>query len=323
MKIDYLAQDKPWPQPVAAVAPVSSFVIGVEPAGFPSPISNSLGRLQPVRQTIRRSMRLTERDCQIIDLICRTRALRDDQIQTALFGPGGRSRCQLRLTLLVRNQYLDRLSRRAMTAPAVYVLSRRSIKGNRMMRERLGEAEFRRLMVHLGPLEHLLAVNHVRVRMERACRDLGWSIKQWQHPQDLALLLRSLRLVPDAYFQVQRLVDGQVRTASFFLEMEVASKSSQVLRSKLMRYMELYYSGQYERLFATRGLRLLVVFANQDEGASSRRIERAMQDASRIGVTIARFAALTQLKASNPVAGLTDTLWSEPGNPKPVRLFSN
>ncbi|TAK36762.1 MAG: hypothetical protein EPO21_01500 [Chloroflexota bacterium] len=268
-------------------------------------------------------MLLTERDREIIELVFRARAMRADQIQTALFTPGGSSRCQRRLTLLVRNRYLDHLPRTAVNAPAVYVLGQHSTAGNRLLRERYGDQEYRRQMRPLGAIDHLLAINDVRVRVERACLDLGWSLRQWRRSDELARLMHPIQLVPDGYFQIQRQLDGRDRTAAFFLEVERAAKSSAVLRSKLRRYGELYYSGRYEQMFGTKALRLLVVFDALDERSNMRLIESGAAEAQRQGVTFTRFATLTQIKAAQPADVLLGSLWSIPDQSGAASLFTN
>ena len=74
--------------------------------------------------------------------------------------------------------------------------------------------------------------------------------------------------MPDAYFQIQREVEGEPRTAAFFLELERVTKSSRVLHSKLQRYAEVCYSGRYQQVFGIRALRVLFVFAG-DSGFSN------------------------------------------------------
>lgn len=319
MRSDVSGRGNPWPRPVLAATTVSVSEFAPEPPRLPSLISDSLGPRAGPRASS--SMRLTERDERILELVWRTRALRDDQVQVALFSPGARSRCQLRLTLLVRNRYLDRLPRRLVNEPAVYVLSRRSVVGNRLLRQRFGDAEFRRHMTRIGSLGHLLAVNDVRVQAERASQELGWSLRLWQTADELRPILARYRLIPDAYFQIQRRVEGEVRTSAFFLELERANKSSRVVESKLSRYGELYYSGRYQDVFGTRALRLLLVFANDLGTATGAKMAQALDLAQHLGVSIARFAALDSLKTLSPSASLSAPVWWQPGQSGPVPLF--
>ena len=264
-------------------------------------------------------LRLTRRDEQIVELVFRCRALRADQIQTALFTPGNASGCQRRITLLQRNGYLDCLPRASVNEPAVYLLTRRSVKGNRLLRSRWPEDDFQRGLTRLGPLQHLLAVNDVRVRVERACRELRWTLAQWRTPEQLKPLLTSARVIPDGFFQIQRIAEGQLRTASCFLELERVAKSHEVLRSKLENLGRLYYSGEYQQLFGTRALRVLFVFATGH--LSARLVSHGRELAAQLGVTIARFATLDHLATQPAVASLTEPLWLAPNHKEPISLF--
>lgn len=264
--------------------------------------------------------RLTARDIEIVQLVHRYGAVRADQVQRVLFSPGAASRCQLRLTYLVQARYLDRLLRLRVNDPAIYVLTRRSTAGNWLLRARLGDAAIRR-RPRLGPLDHLLAVNDVRASLERACRDLGWTLRTWQQPEELAPLLESERLIPDGYCQIERLVDGQTRTSAFFLEVERVAKSREVLRSKLERYGALYYSGGYQERFGLRALRLLVVIADPYPSAQRPRAVSGCAEADRLGVTFARFAALADMVAGSSVDAVTRPIWLAPGKTEKYSLF--
>jgi hypothetical protein len=178
-------------------------------------------------------------------------------------------------------------------------------------------------MVRLGSIGHLLAVNDIYVRTQRACRDLGWSFKLWQPPDELAPVLgTAARLIPDAYFQVGRDSDGRERTAGFFLELERVAKSSRVLEAKLRRYAEFYYRGHYQEMFGTRALRILVVFATDSRATEIARLQRALDQAQRLGITLARFASLEILRSSSAADLFVAPLWWRPGQDKPSALFA-
>jgi hypothetical protein len=195
------------------------------------------------------------------------------------------------------------------------------VAGNRLLRARWGEEEFRRRMTRLGSIGHLLGINDVRVRVQRACRDLGWRVSIWQQPDELASLLGSRELIPDAYFAIQRSVNGTDRTAAFFLELERAHKSSRVLARKLIAYGDLYYSGRYREIFGTRALRVLIVFAGDKAAHPDRRVTSAMSAARRSAVTVARFAELPALSAVPPSDLLTANVWAAPSADSSVALF--
>jgi hypothetical protein len=167
-------------------------------------------------------------------------------------------------------------------------------------------------MTKIGSLGHLLALNEVRVRVERACRDLGWSLRLWLDPHELGPILARSQLIADAYFQIQRTVEGETKTSAFFLELERANKSSRVVESKLQRYADLYYSGDYESHFGTRALRVLVVFTDELGLRSQPRIVHSLKTAEHLGVTLARFTGLSNVKDGSPSDLLTSSVWWHP-----------
>ena len=303
-------------RPALAASTLSTPVSASNQHRLPSLIFDSLG---PQARSPR-AIRITQRDQSIIDLIFRLRALRDDQVQTALFTVAGASLTQFRLTNLARLRYVDRLPRKRVNDPFVYLLTRRSTLGNRMMRQRYGDEAFRRHMGRLGSIEHHLAVNDVRVRVERACRDLGWLLASWLRPEDLAPLL-SKDLIPDGYFQIRRWVGTEEKTAGFFLELERSAKSIRVMRSKLERYRELYRSGRYQQIFSTPALRVLVVYTQPPDYASPHRISSALEQARHLRVTFAWFTSMDHLKAVPMATLLNEPIWLAPNEQTPVALF--
>ncbi len=301
-------------QPVPAASAGYSHYLALDGPRLPSLAFGSLGpQLNPGPSL---SMQLTDRDVAIIELVARYRAVRADQVQLALFSPGAASRCQRRLTLLVRNHYLDRLPRRQVSDPAVYILSRRSTLGNRLVRARLGDELFRRHMTKFGSLPHQLAINDLRVRVERSCRELGWELRQWLTAEGLLGRLPDKGLVPDAYFHLLR-ADGS--GLACFLELERASKSLAVVRSKLQRYASLYRHGRDETSQSSR--LVLFVFDEVFGTGRDRRPAMAAVEAARLGVTNARFASLTAIKNADPMSCFTDALWLPAGEQPLVPLF--
>jgi hypothetical protein len=284
----------------------------------PSRMTHTLGPHSSPRR--RSSLRLTDRDVAIVDAVFRMRALTADQLATALFPLAPNTRCQVRLRVLLAAHFLDRLPRQLVNEPAVYVLSRRSIAGNRLMRDRWGEAEFRRRMTRIGPLHHLLALNELRVRIERGCQDLGWSVPVWQTAEELAPILAGSHVIPDGYTKIQRMVDGEIKTAPLLVELELASKSSRVVADKLARVGNLFYSGRFRALLGSRALRVLIVFAG-DPATAEARIRRGVEAAGKLGVTIARFTSLGEITAAGPSGCLTQPIWRAPAHERLISLF--
>ena len=274
------------------------------------------------READSKGLQLTPRDVALLGCVLWAKACTAEQLQMgAGYSLACRRPCQRRLTLLVRHRYLDRLPRQV-NEPAVYVLSRRSPAGNQLLKERFGEEAFRQqLATRVESLEHTLAINDVRMRVQRACRELGWELTTWHSSPDLLALLHGEPVIPDGFFQIERVVAGETKTASFFLEVERMSRDSRVLREKLEKYGRLYYTGKFTELFGTRALRLLVVYAEGTEQAMHKQLARSVAEAQRSGVTIAHFASLQAVKQLGPTDLLIAPVWSSPRSDQPLALF--
>lgn len=265
-------------------------------------------------------MRPLPRDYQIVDLLFQARALTQTQIQTVLFSLSDSTSCARRLRILLAEHWIDRLPRRSPNEPFIYLLSRRAAVGAQLMRQVYGVEAYRAKMARIGSLDHLLGINEVRVRILRATQELGWHLNVWMESCELAPLLDG-QLVPDAYFRLQRQVDGQLRTSGFFLEVERSTKSEAVLESKLTRYAELSRSGRYQETFGTRAMRVLVVFTSDYRVMPWTRIKSARRLADQLGVTMAFFTALDEIASRSPQAMLTMPLWAQGGRLEPTSLF--
>ncbi len=190
--------------------------------------------------------------------------------------------------------------------------------GTQLLRDRWGA--FRPPTGDIRQLKHLVAVNDVWVRVRRGCRDIGYTLTVWQFAKDLGQLTE--RLIPDAYCQIQRTVNGDTKTAAFFLEVERARMDAKVLRSKLLAYASFISSGTYQERFGTRALRLLFVFAAEQHGETlTRRVAHSVAEAASLGLSIAHFTTLRTLRQCGPAACLTKPLWHSPRSSEPVALF--
>lgn len=270
-------------------------------------------------RSVKDALKLVPRDLTIIEALGRMGILTAEQIGTLAFG-ADRSTAIRRLTKLYRGRACDRLPRRSVADPYVYYLSRKTL-GYRLLAERTPAAVSRPLR-STALLEHTLGVNELRVRVERACRDLGYQLTRWDDPATLQPLLAATgELVPDGYFTIQRPLGDAIKTSGFFVEYERTPRSSQVLRHKLARYSTLYRSGSYRELFGTRAMRVLVVYGAEFGGSTQKRIERGLALGEELGLSLVRFSALEAIVAFKPHALLRDPLWWKPGEPFPRALF--
>src|SRR4051812_30630989 len=100
----------------------------------------------------RASTQLTERDRQILDAVKRMGVLTTTQIQELWFSTD--KACKRRLLLLYRAGVIKRLPRLSVNDPFYYFVGRTPKS--------------------IALLDHTLGVNDVRVRVERAVRELDW-----------------------------------------------------------------------------------------------------------------------------------------------------
>lgn len=118
-------------------------------------VKETIGRAGATRRRRTGALQLTARDREIVHWVHDARVTTRDQVQRLLFTEGGRSRCQERLTLLVRHRYLDKLPSGRANVPDVYVLSKRCVNGNRFLRSEGLEAEGRQ-RIPVAKLQHAL-----------------------------------------------------------------------------------------------------------------------------------------------------------------------
>jgi hypothetical protein len=270
------------------------------------------------------AIRMTPRHYRVLDLLLLARALESNQLRIGAgfpLGPNSYASYRRTLTAMFRARLVSRLPRRFACEPMVYLVNRLSFLGLRVLAARWGREVVQQHSTAIGSLPHLLGINELLVRVIRSCDERGWNLANWLTAEDLAGYLSPEQLIPDAYCHIRRDVDGQTKNAHFFVEVQRANRSVKVLRSKLMRYGELYYSGRYTELFGTRALRLLFVYTSDTESPAYRRIEQGVREADKLGVTIARFTALDRLKALPPVGVLIAPIWHSPLQDAPMALF--
>lgn len=253
----------------------------------------------------------TERDRQVVRWVYDAGVTTREQVQWLLFSEGGRSRCQERLTLLVRHRYLDRLPGRRLNVPDVYVLSRRCVNGNRLLRS--DGVAIRKQRIPEAKVQHALEIADCRVQFLRGAAVVGVSVTQWLDEDELVPLTMRRGLLPDAYFQLTRETPAGERKASFFLEVERSGKAERLWREKFRRYGELYYGGAFEQLFGSKALRVLVVLSGEFGARPERIIERLAAMAAEMRVTFLRFTSLQDLIECHRASVLAASIWRRPG----------
>jgi hypothetical protein len=253
-------------------------------------------------RTIGRVSKVSSRDLAIAGAVERIGMLTAKQIQVLSFSLDNYTACKRRLTKLHSYGILKRLPRSSVSDPYVYYVGRK--------------------LPPVSLLEHNLSVSEIYVRATRAAADLGWKVSDWQGPETLqALFAVRGKLAPDAYFKIQREVDGQPRTAGFFLECEHSVQAFNVLTHKLTRYADLFYSGRYTQIFNTRSMRVLVVYHSTQTTPSIKRVQQGLATARKTGVTLARFTTLETIENCSPIEMLTKPIWYKPDEAEPVSPY--
>ncbi len=282
-------------------------------------VRKTIGRASARRGRTTGSFQPTARDRDIVRWVHQVRVTTREQVQRLLFTEGGRSRCQERLTLLTRHRYLDKLPSGRANMPDIYVLSKHSVNGNGLLRTE-GVDVHARQRVPVAKLQHALDIVSCRVVLTKACRATGVKLFGWRDEDELMPLTLRHGVLPDAYFQVARGTEEGERISSFFLEVERSGKSERYWREKLRRLGKFYYGGEFERVFASRALRVLVLVSD-DYGAdltrAIRRLDRLAEDTR---VTFLRFTSLSAFVEQGDHV-LTHPIWTRPGDQSLSSLY--
>ncbi len=270
------------------------------------------------RPRLRRHLTLTARDRRVVAVVDELGLATVNQVQLLEFGLANRSRAQTRLGVLRRAGLLDVLPGRLPNEPAVYVTTRRA-------RETLGlgdPAELRSRRVHYGRLGHDLSVNDVRVRFSLAAREPGYRLVRWLDEAMLRPVTLNHGLLPDAWFQLERVRAGVPGKSAYFVEAEVSAKSERGLRAKLTAIGAYLFSGNYAASFGTKALRVLILIKPGPGESASRLVQRMTGLARLVGLPFVRVAELEEFLRLQPDEFFTAPIWSQPGVDGPVPLFA-
>lgn len=217
-------------------------------------------------------MRLMERDIEILKAVHEFRIVRGDQLQALYFG--SQSTASYRLSRLYQHGFLDRHFLPTLggiaSSPALYTLGKRGVDVLRRVLD-CGPKDIRKPLNNqeLSPLflEHLLQINDFRVAVTVAAREQGYSLEMWlddfqlKSAYDRVVIQtsqgrkRSVSLIPDGYGVLQ-VPQGR---ACFFLELDRGTMTRSRFRDKVLAYQAYIASGQYEKRYGTRSLRVLTV----------------------------------------------------------------
>jgi len=228
-------------------------------------------------------MRLTERDKQIIKAVCDFRVLRQDQLQT-LFFPS-KNTAQRALARLYHHGYLARLFWPVVTGspPTLYVLDRKAVD---MLKAEFGYNDLRWFPTSRALkgqfLEHTSAINDFRIAISFAAQKRGYTLAKWvnesQNKGDYdwvkirtASGFRKVSLIPDSYL----ILETPLGRGHFFLELDRGTMSTKRFQAKIQAYLAYRESGEYERRYKAKTVRVLTVTLGEKRLAHLKEVTEA------------------------------------------------
>lgn len=271
-------------------------------------------------------MRLMERDIDILKAVHDFRIVRGDQLQALYFG--SQSTASYRLSRLYQHGFLDRHFLPTLgglaSSPALYTLGKRGVDTLRRVLD-CGPKDIRKLPNNqeLSPLflEHLLQINDFRVAVTMAAREQGYTLETWLDDYQLKAAYdrvviqtsqgrkRTVSLIPDGYCVLQ-VPQGR---ACFFLELDRGTMTRSRFRDKVLAYQAYIASGQYEKRYGTRSLRVLTVTSGP------KRLENLREEAEHARGGRAFWFTTSDLVSSETVLG--GGIWQVAGSAGPDILI--
>jgi len=284
---------------------------------------NSQRRKKHQRQIPPPSIRMTDRDAQVLEAVYHYRVMSQAHIHRLLFTDKNPNVAQRRLFLLYHNGYLDRrfLPRIGgiVTSPVLYLLDK---LGSEYLIRQCGYDEIRWQSsdnkVGYEYLEHLLAINTFRVEVAVACRESGYRLLTWQDDTTLkqdydrvtvAGITKSVAVIPDGYFVIVT-PDG---ASPLFLELDRGTMTSKRYKQKIAAYLAYARSDLCEKRFGTRKFRVLTVTESQQRAVNLKRATEGMGGQRRFW-----FGVLSEMTSD---AVLTAPVWKVAGSDQAVTLL--
>ena len=166
--------------------------------------------------------------------------------------------------------FLERkfLSTRGWNSPTLYVLDRRGaelLRTEYNLDDLVWYSSSKELKQEF--LEHMLAINDIRIAVNKAAEASGYELLKWVNETELKasydrVPIRTpsgraqfVSLIPDSYF-ILKTPNGY---AHFFLELDRGTETLRVFKTKVLAYASYYATGRYEQRFHSKSMRVLTV----------------------------------------------------------------
>lgn len=284
------------------------------------------------RTTTRTNFVPTQRDRQIVAAVSTHRALTSDQLSLLFWGDlKANSRCRLRLRLLSQHAYLERAEQPVALSegrrPLVYFLGKRGLvlaADVRGVPESAIDWKKEHNDVRWPFLEHLLATNEIRVRLEVAAPAAGFTVLEWFDDKTLSSLsIRDQFMVarpgggavqvalgPDGYVSLLD-PNGTTRHRAF-IEADRATVPLGRWQDKVERYLAYFRSPVFaDRYKASKPFRVLTVTTSAERLANMKRVTE--EAGGKTWFWFSTYAAL-----ADPAEMLHRPSWFMAGQAEPV-----
>ena len=155
-------------------------------------------------------------------------------------------------------------------------------------------------------IEHQLAINNIYCALKfGAIPVVGVRFRRWIAFHEP--ITKNVRLIPDGYFELET----QRETLAAFLEVDLGHERGAVWEEKAKNYLQLARSGDFEKLFGTNRLRVLVL-AN-----SERRLHSLRKKVRAVTQEMFWFATLGAVRNQ----GFFAPVWYRPTGEAPTQLI--
>ena len=280
--------------------------------------------------------RITKRDKEMIKAVYTMRALTTPQIAIFLHPPDSgkvrrttTSRVRHRLKLLFHYGYLCRLEQATKLSegkkPLVYLLDKKAIP---LLAHVYGvfEEEIdwspRDNKIAQRFIDHLLAMNDVRIAIELGTGKQGYQLERWIDEKTLKSRemkdsveiqgpkgqIEKATIVPDGYFT---LTDGEYDYHNM-LEIDMGTETGisdkfnrRTFARKMRSYLAYYSSGKYTEKYGADAMRVLTVTTSQERMKNLKKIAERLD-----GESVFWFTTFCQI---TPETVLTEPIWSVAG----------
>lgn len=260
---------------------------------------------------------MTRRDREILKAVNDCQALQVEQVQTLFFGSPSPTYGRLKKLAdagYLERHYISQVAVAPAASPLVFTLSR---LGATVLAASYSytheDFQFASAQVlNWKSLQHLLAVNRVRVALTRACQVLpGFGLVEWRserhfraRPDYISLGARGAAstkkpVLPDGYC----LIRTPLGSAHCFVEVDRGTEGLSQFSGQIAIYQAYMTSGGYQARFQTTSLRILVVTT------SPRRLENLRRATARAGGQ-ARYW-FTTFDRLEPQSILTQAIWQK------------